>query len=159
MEEQDFAEKSTRGLEKAVEDTLLGLGLELVEIQLGSKSKKRFVRLTIDKKDGVSVEDCSMANKVVGKLLEREGFPRGGYVLEVMSPGIFRILETRKDFSKSVGKKVKLKLKEPFEGERTITGMLREASERQLTIEVGERNIQFDYDFIEEAKLNPDLPW
>lgn len=159
MEEQGSTRKLDDKLEKAVEDTLLGLGLELVEVQFGQRGRKQFVRLTIDKEGGVSVEDCATANRVVGKLLERERFSRGEYVLEVMSPGIFRILKTKKDFSKSVGKKVKLRLKEPFEGKRTVIGMLREASEGQFIIEIEEESIQLDYDFVEEARLNPDLPW
>ncbi len=105
-------------LKEVVEQTVAGLGYELVETQ---RSAAGLLRVTIDlpwqglgAPDGerfVTVEDCENVTRQLLFALEVDGieFSR----LEVSSPGIDRLLRNQRDFERFVGQVVDITLKEP----------------------------------------------
>ena len=107
-----------------IEQTVAGLGYELVEVQ---RSTAGLLRVTIDlpwipAADGsiadaateqfVTVEDCEKVTRQLLFALEVEGveFKR----LEVSSPGIDRLLRNQRDFERFAGQVIDLTLKEPL---------------------------------------------
>jgi ribosome maturation factor RimP len=101
-------------LQDIVEQTVTGLGYELVEIE---RSAGGLLRITIDLpwKRGVeqfiNVEDCEKVTRQLQFALEVEGaeYKR----LEVSSPGIDRPLRTEEDFERFAGELVDVTLKAP----------------------------------------------
>jgi ribosome maturation factor RimP len=103
-------------LQEIVEQTVTGLGYELVEIE---RSAGGLLRVTIDlpwTKDGdtsqsVTVEDCEKVTRQLQYVLEVEGadYKR----LEVSSPGIDRPLKGANDFERFAGEVVDITLKQP----------------------------------------------
>ncbi len=102
-------------LQDIVEQTVTGLGYELVEIE---RSAGGLLRITIDLpwKPGVeqfvNVEDCEKVTRQLQFALEVEGteYKR----LEVSSPGIDRPLRTQQDFERFAGQEVDVTLKAPM---------------------------------------------
>lgn len=106
-------------LQQIVEETVAGLGYELVEIE---RSAGGLVRITIDNlwQDGVdrfdipfvTVEDCEKVNRQLMFALEVDGVEYRR--LEVSSPGIDRPLRNEQDLARFEGELIDITLKAPM---------------------------------------------
>ncbi|MCJ0763204.1 ribosome maturation factor RimP [Variovorax terrae] len=102
-------------LQQIVEQTVTGLGYDLVEIE---RSAGGLLRITIDLpwtpgvEQFVTVEDCEKVTRQLQFALEVDGaeYKR----LEVSSPGIDRPLRHEKDFERFAGEVVDITLKAPM---------------------------------------------
>lgn len=102
-------------LQDIVEQTVAGLGYELVELE---RSAGGTLRVTIDlpwqaggEEKSVNVEDCERVTRQLQYTLEVEGVDYKR--LEVSSPGIDRPLKGTKDFERFAGEVVDVTLKAP----------------------------------------------
>jgi ribosome maturation factor RimP len=101
-------------LQDIVEQTVIGLGYELVEIE---RSAGGLLRVTIDlpwepgREQFVNVEDCEKVTRQLQYALEVEGVDYKR--LEVSSPGLNRPLRSEKDFERFAGEVVDVTLKAP----------------------------------------------
>ncbi|MBC5764354.1 ribosome maturation factor RimP [Ramlibacter albus] len=107
-------------LQDIVEQTVTGLGYELVEIE---RSAGGTLRVTIDmpwdeggEEKYVNVEDCERVTRQLQYTLEVEGVDYKR--LEVSSPGIDRPLKGEKDFERFEGELVDITLKAPLVANR-----------------------------------------
>src|SRR4030088_1821637 len=82
-------------------------GIEIVEIELKGGGRNRFLRISIDRPEGVTHGDCELISQQVGTILELEDVVPSAYTLEVSSPGVERKLLKFKDFERFTGKKIK----------------------------------------------------
>ncbi len=104
-------------LQDIVEQTVTGLGYELVEIE---RSAGGLLRITIDlpwtpettTTQFVNVEDCEKVNRQLQFALEVDGAEYRR--LEISSPGIDRPLHGEKDFERFVGSIIDITLKAPM---------------------------------------------
>jgi ribosome maturation factor RimP len=102
-------------LQETIEQTVTGLGYDLVEIE---RTAGGLLRVTIDLpyQSGVdqfiNAEDCEKVTRQLQFVLEVEGADYAR--LEVSSPGIDRPLRHEKDFERFVGELVDLTLKAPI---------------------------------------------
>jgi ribosome maturation factor RimP len=102
-------------LQEIVQQTVTGLGYEVVEIE---RSAGGLLRITIDlpwsvgAEQFVNVEDCEKVTRQLQFALEVEGteYKR----LEVSSPGIDRPLRTEEDYERFAGALVDITLKAPI---------------------------------------------
>ena len=103
-------------LKEIVEQTVTGLGYEVVEIE---RSAGGLLRITIDwpwtpegEERFVNVEDCEKVTRQLHFALEVDGIEYKR--LEVSSPGIDRPLRGEKDFERFTGQVVDVTLKAPM---------------------------------------------
>jgi ribosome maturation factor RimP len=129
-------------------------GIEIVEIELKGGGKNRFLRISIDKPEGVTHGDCELISHQVGTILDVEDVVPGAYTLEVSSPGVERKLSKYRDFERFTGKKIKAILREPVENSRRWEGTLASCADGLIILEVAEgKTIQFPFDRVEKANL------
>src|SRR5437773_8730704 len=93
-------------------------GIEIVEIELKGGGRNRFLRISIDKPEGVTHGDCELISQQVSTILDVEDVVPGTYTLEVSSPGVERKLLKYKDFERFTGKKIKVILSDPGDNSR-----------------------------------------
>ena len=98
------------------------LGIEVVEIELKGGGKNQFLRVSIDKPEGVTHADCETVSRRLGEALDADDLITAHYTLEVSSPGVERKLYKLKDFERFQGKKAKVVLREPIENVKTLEG-------------------------------------
>ena len=111
-------------------------GVELVEVELKGGGKARTLKITIDKPEGVTHEDCANVSRDVSTILDVEDAVAGGsYLLEVSSPGLDRKLLTEEDYRRYAGSRVKLMTREPVNGNRHFEGRLKSFLDGKLTLE------------------------
>ncbi len=140
-------------------DLLAGLFLELVDVTITRERGRTCLRISVDKGGGVTLDECAAASNLIGQVLERDEVISGPYVLEVMSPGIDRPLRRPEDFERSVGRRVKVRLRQPFEGRSSYSGIVRDAVEESFVLDMGEEVLELKYANISGARLDPELPW
>jgi ribosome maturation factor RimP len=101
-------------LNDVIEQTVTGLGYELVEVE---RSSGGLLRVTIDLpwqpgvEQFVTVEDCEKVTRQLQYVLEVDGIDYRR--LEVSSPGIDRPLKNAGDFERFAGEVVDITLKKP----------------------------------------------
>jgi len=149
--------KVTEVVEELAEPIFQELGLELVEIEYVKEGKSWFLRVYIDKDNGVDIEDCGLVSeKLSEKLDELDPIPHN-YFLEVSSPGAERPLKKDKDFQKAIGKNVFIKTYEPIDGEKSFEGTLLEFDGQHLKIEMKiktrKKTIELPYEKVANARL------
>jgi ribosome maturation factor RimP len=111
-------------------------GVELVEAEMRGGGKARTLRITIDKPEGVTHEDCANVSRELSAILDvEEAVPGGSYTLEVSSPGLDRKLLKTEDYVRFTGSRVKLMTREPVNGNRHFDGRLTSFREGRLTLE------------------------
>ena len=136
-----------------LENTLAGLGYELVDLERSAKGA--LLRVFIDKPGGITVDDCALVSNHLSRVfaVENVGYDR----LEVSSPGLDRPLRTAKDFARFAGQKARLKLRVPLEGQRNFVGVLRDAETGKVGLEIDGRVLSLDLGNVDKARLLPTL--
>ena len=129
-------------------------GIEVVEVELKGGGRNQFLRISIDKPEGVTHGDCENISHQVGTILDVEEVVPSHYTLEVSSPGVERKLTTVKDFERFQGKKVKLILKEPIENQKAFEGTLSGLQDQVISLDLAAgKTIQFPHERVEKANL------
>jgi ribosome maturation factor RimP len=130
-------------------------GLEVVEVEVKGGGAHRFVRISIDKPEGVTHGDCELMSQQVGTLLDVEDVvPGGRYTLEVSSPGVERKLVKPQDYQRFQGKKVKVTLRDPIAGRRNWEGTLAGLEDGQIVLDVEPApRIRFPFEQVQKANL------
>lgn len=132
-----------------------GIGVDIVDIEFLGGGRHRVLRIYIDKDGGVTHSDCEAMSTQLSEVLDAgDLIPGGQYTLEVSSPGVERKLTRPRDFEKSVGKKVKVVLREAISGGETWIGTLQGFAEDVLTVETADgKTARIPLDKIKKANL------
>jgi ribosome maturation factor RimP len=80
---------------------------------------------------------------------------RDSYAIEVSSPGADRPLTKPQHFSRFLGYRAKLRLREARDGHKSLTGELVGASDQEVTIAAGEGVVSIPYELIDRSNLVP----
>ncbi|MEH0153981.1 ribosome maturation factor RimP [Limibacter armeniacum] len=104
-------------VQEIVERHLPSEELFVVEVQV-TGTKKLVVKVVLDGDKGVTVEQCAKVSRATGNELEERELLSDAYNLEVSSAGVGEPLLLHRQYTKNVGRKVKVFLKEgdPLEG-------------------------------------------
>ena len=130
------------------------LGIEVVEIELKGGGKNQFLRVSIDKPEGVTHTDCETMSRQLGEALDNEDLITAHYTLEVSSPGVERKLFKLKDFERFTGQKAKVVLREPVENLKTLEGKLSGVEDGRIALELaGGNRVEFPFTQVERANL------
>jgi ribosome maturation factor RimP len=132
----------------------LPLGIEIVEIELKGGGKNQFLRVSIDKPEGVTHLDCETVSRQLGEALDADDLIPAHYTLEVSSPGVERKLFKIKDFERFRGQKAKVVLREPIESVKTLEGKISGVEDGRIALELaGGAQVQFPFTQVERANL------
>lgn len=112
------------------------MGVELVELALRGSSRKRVLRLDIDRTGpaGVNLDDCANVSEAMGEALEHDDAIPGSYLLEVSSPGVDRPIRTADDVRRNTGRRVMVRTTEPIDGRASFRGTLQGLSDGTIRL-------------------------
>jgi len=143
-------------LEKLLEPAIERLGYELTDIEVRLGGQGGLVRLTIDKPDGIDLEDCEKVSHAMSALLDVEDPVPGNYNLEVSSPGLDRKLTKVEHFQRFEGETLKITMRFPIEGRRRFRGKLLSSNEENIVVEVDGESHSLPLTMIDTARLVPE---
>ena len=142
-----------KDLETLLEHTLSGLGYEMVSLE--RQRGGGLIRVFIDRMGGVNVDDCARVSNHLTRLFAVEGVDFGR--LEVSSPGLDRPLKRLEDFRRFQGERAQVKMRVPVQGRKNFVGVLRGATESEISLEVDGALLSLDWSQLDKAKLVPNL--
>lgn len=146
------------------QEALSGMDVELVDVE---RAALGLLRVTIDRPEGVRIEDCEQVSRQLSRVYEVENIDYKR--LEVGSPGVDRPLRSEADFHRFAGQRVEVRLRQAVENRKVFTGILVAAAEPEqdpgkavfgVEFEAKKDDIQvvnFTFDEVERAKLDPVL--
>lgn len=109
---------------------------ELVDVEYVKEAGIYYLRVYVDKERGITVDDCEIVSRALSDKLDDKDFIEESYILEVSSPGLGRPLKKEKDFVRSIGKEVEIRLYKPLNREKEYIGILKSFDDSSVTIEV-----------------------
>ena len=131
-------------VEQLIEKTINELGYELYDVEYAKEGKDYFLRIFIDKNEGIDLNDCEKVNDAVNPILDNADYIKEQYFLEISSPGIERTLRKDKHLKQNIGEKVEIKLFKPINKQKNIIGILKDYNAEQIEIETSEEDCKID---------------
>mgnify|MGYP003307406264 CR=1 FL=1 len=99
------------------------LGFELVDVALDKEDTGKYLRIYIDKPEGIDIDDCEAFHRAIDPLLDEADPIDSAYYLEVSSPGIERDLTRPEHFDWYRNTAVSVRLYAPFKGKKQWQGV------------------------------------
>lgn len=113
-------------LEKTIETRLAELDPEL-ELVVLERPAAESLRLYVDRPGGVNLAVCERVTAALRDLLQ-------SYTLEVSSPGLDRPLTKPEHFRRFLGSRVRVRTREPIDGQRNFSGELVAADDNEVSL-------------------------
>jgi len=129
-------------------------GLYLVDVELKGGRSNTLLRVYIDKAGGITHSDCQNVSEQLSAMLDVEDPFPGSYMLEVSSPGLDRELRKPGDYEHFAGRRARVILREPVDGQTVFEGRLAGLDGGLVRLDLGEAGIrEFDLAAISRTKL------
>ena len=107
-----------------IKDAVQAEGCELWDVRFVKEGATWYLRVFIDKPEGISIDDCTRVSHAIDPIIDEADPIDVSYYLEVSSPGLERELTRREHYGRFVGQRVKIKLYKALEGRKEYTGVL-----------------------------------
>ncbi|MFA5006945.1 MAG: ribosome maturation factor RimP [Candidatus Izemoplasmatales bacterium] len=121
-------------IREAIAPAVTRMGYELYDVEFAKERKVLILRVTIDKPEGIDIDDCVAVSDVLNPLLDQLDPVQGDYSLEVTSPGAERRLRNLAEIQASIGRFVHV----VHDGVKT-EGVLEAADAENITLKVGSK--------------------
>lgn len=73
-------------VEKLLKAKIESIGYELYDVEYSKEGKNYFLRIFIDKPEGIDLQDCEKVNNEINDILDEADYIKEQYFLEVSSP-------------------------------------------------------------------------
>ena len=117
---------------------------ELWDVEYVKEAGTWYLRAYIDKEGGIAVDDCEVISRILSDWLDQADFIEDSYILEVSSPGLGRPLKKERDFERSLGEEVEIRLYKALNKQKEFTGILKAYDKEAVTIETAEGELVFN---------------
>ena len=123
-------------VENLVKEKIENIGYELYDVEYTKEGKSYFLRIFIDKPEGIDINDCEKVNNEITDMLDEANYIKDPYYLEVSSPGVERILRKDSHLEKNIGTDIDVKLFSKDEnGKKEYQGILKSFDKDNIIIE------------------------
>ncbi len=149
--------------EKRTEELILPIldemGFELYDVEYVKEGADYYLRAYIDKDGGITIDDCVDVSRRMNELLDNEPSigDNEGYIFEVSSPGLGRVLKKDKHLEKSIGQDVDIKTYKPINGAKEFTGCLTAFDKDTITVTFDDGVESFNRADIAQIRLSIDI--
>ena len=130
---------------------------ELVDVEYVKEGANWYLRIYTDKDGGISIDDCVLISRALEAKLDADDFIKDAYILEVSSPGLGRPLKKEKDYQRSIGQSVDIKLYKAIDKQKEFTGILKEYSKERIILSIGGTDQEFETKSVASARLSLDF--
>lgn len=130
------------------------LGYTLIEVDYRKAHNGMELAVTIDKENGVTLNDCERLSRALDNPLDEKDITNGAsYNLTVSSYGLNRSLKTDYDFNKFLQKEITIKFYEPFLGQKEIVCVLKEYKKSSIVVKY--ENEEHEINLKDTANIKP----
>jgi len=110
-------------------------GCSVWDVEYIKEAGQWYLRVYIDRPEGVSIDDCEAVSRALDPLLDEYDPIPDSYIFEVASAGAERALKRPSDFEQFLGRLVEVKLYRTVEGAKAHLGRLAAYEDGDVTIE------------------------
>ncbi|MDB3880880.1 ribosome maturation factor RimP [Gammaproteobacteria bacterium] len=142
----------TEYIKEVIEKDIERLGCKVWGLELFGRHSNQTLRIFIDNKEGISVEDCELVSKHVSKVLDTENDFSENYLLEVSSPGLDRKFFYKEQYKEFLKENLKVTFFDDL-NKKTIKGQLEEVDEISIKLEVKDEIQEIPFSSIIKANL------
>jgi len=135
-----------------IKETVETQGVELWDVRFLKEGASWYLRVFIDKSEGITIDDCTNVSHAIDPIIEEADPIDKSYYLEVCSPGLERELTRPFHYEKVVGQKVRVKLYKAIDGKKEFTGLL-ELKNEGIILKTEEAELELSYKDISKANL------
>ncbi len=128
-------------------------GCSLWDVEYVKEAGTWYLRIYVDKEDGVSIDDCERISRALDPVLDEEDPIPDSYVFEVGSAGADRVLKRPSDFECFMGTEVEVSLYSPMDGCKRYVGTLKSYDAGAVGIRQGESELRFEKEQIAQVRL------
>ncbi|WP_294351799.1 ribosome maturation factor RimP [uncultured Clostridium sp.] len=132
------------------------LGYEIYYVEYVKENGEFYLRIYIDKPEGISLNDCESLSRRVSDMLDVEDPIKDAYYLEVSSPGLNRGLFKDSHFERYIGREVFIKFNGSLSGMKNIKGILKAVNQEDIVVE-GETELVIPKTKIKNANLDGEI--
>ena len=129
-------------------------GCTLWDVEYVREAGQWFLRVYIDKPEGISINDCEAVSRPLSDALDEADPIPDSYVFEVGSAGAERELKRPSDFEQFMGSQVEVKLYQPKDGRKAFVGALAAYDNGRVTITSGKETLEFDKSQVAQVRLH-----
>lgn len=115
-----------------IEKIIESKGLNLYDIETLKENDETLLRISLFKKNGVTLDDCEEISTILSPLLDVELDSKNSYILEVSSPGIERVLKKPNHFKYSINELIEIKMND----KSVFKGILKDYNDENLLIDI-----------------------
>ncbi|KAB2954356.1 ribosome maturation factor RimP [Heliorestis acidaminivorans] len=130
------------------------LGLELVDVEWVKEGGQWYLRVYIDKEQGIELDDCQNLSRKIDEMLDREDPIAHSYLMEVSSPGIERPLKKASDFERFKGETIRITTFAPIDGSKEHIGQLVTRTKEDITILVDNQEKALPVNKVSSVRLH-----
>ncbi len=135
-----------------IKDTVNEQGVELWDVRFVKEGASWYLRVFIDKQDGITIDDCTNVSHAIDPVIDEADPIDKSYYLEVCSCGLERELVKTEHFEKVIGQKIKVKLYKAIDGVKEFTGNLLSVGEK-IVLDIDGVTNEFSLKEISKANL------
>lgn len=129
-------------IKKCIEPIINNLGYKLYDVIYEKEGKENYLRIFIDKAEGISLNDCENVNNSITDILDEKDFIKSSYMLEVSSTGIEKRIREDEHLEQNIGNKIEIHTFKAIEKQKSLIGILKEYNENSIILEVQPLNEQ-----------------
>lgn len=127
--------------------------LRLWDVEVGGSPGRMVVRVYVDADDGVDLETVTEVSGELSRGLDLRDPIKGGYTLEVSSPGLERNLRSPEHFTLSVGRRVIVKTKDRLVPDsHRLEGVVAAAHKGSFVLSLDDDEVEVPYDAVKSAR-------
>ena len=142
----------TEYIKEVIEKDIERLGCKVWGLELFGRHSNQTLRIYIDNKEGISVEDCELVSKHVSKVLDTENDFSENYLLEVSSPGLDRKFFYKEQYKEFLKENLKVTFFDDS-NKKTIKGQLEGVDEISIKLEIKDEIQEIPFSSIIKANL------
>ena len=139
-------------VENLIKTKVQELGYNLYDVEYVKEGKDYFLRVYIDKDNGITLDDCEIVSNGITEILDNADYIKEQYFLEVSSPGVERILKKDKHLKSNIGANVQVKLFKPLDGKKQYEGILKDFDSDNIKIETSSQILEIERQNIGQIK-------
>ncbi len=124
----------------------------MYDVEYAKEGKDFFLRIYIDKKEGIDLNDCEKVSNEINDMLDKSNYINQQYFLEVSSPGVERVLRKNEHLEQNIGNEIEVRLFRQIENQKIFDGILEKFDNERIYIKTASREIAISRKDIAQIK-------
>ena len=130
---------------------------ELVDVEYVKEGANWYLRVYADKEGGIAIDDCVLISRSLEEKLDARSILSKMHIFRSKFSRTWKTTKKEKDYVRSVGKSIDIKLYKAIDKQKEFTGILKENMEDQIVLTIEDQDITFEKKSIASARLSLDF--